>query len=257
MWSPQDWAHNYNILQLYLHTDFIILTVAHLYTTYTYHLDFVQAFVELFKFFFQGEDLPNDEASLMTTADLAEISQSKQGLGVTYTRWGNDKCPTGVRLLYSRTMAGSHYSHQGGGANSLCLPEQPDYTTLNTNTKRYSSLIYGTEYEYPIIGTHDHDVPCAVCYVRGRSAKENLMIPAITTCPRGWNREYYGYIMTSLYSDNGRSEFLCIDKDQKSLPGSAGNQNGALLYHVRATCTGIHCPPYDSGKALTCVVCSK
>ena len=201
------------------------------------------------------EDTVPDEASPMTT-DVAEISQSKAGsVGVTYTRWGNNKCPRRTRLLYSGTRAGSHYTQSGGGANFLCLPEQPDYTTLNTNIRGTNSEIFGTEYEFPIIGIQDHGVPCAVCYVPKRSAKE--MIPAITTCPRGWRREYYGYIMTGYYGHKSRSEFMCIDKDQISRPGSAGNQDGALLYHVRAICNGIHCPPYNSHKALTCVVCSK
>ena len=187
---------------------------------------------------------------------MAKVSQSKSGsVGVTYTRWGNNRCPKGTELLYSGTMAGTHMGFLGGGANFLCLPEEPDYTSLNTKDKGTVSYLYGTEYEYPIVGTHNHDAPCAVCYVSGRSAKQ--MIPAITTCPSGWTREYYGYIMSGLYSNKGRSEYVCIDKDQKSRPGGASSHDGALLYHVRATCTGIHCPPYDSGKALTCVMCSK
>ena len=187
--------------------------------------------------------------------DQAQTSQSKVSVGVSYTRWGNNRCRGGAQLLYSGTMAGTHYTHWGGGANYLCLPEEPDYTTLKTKDRGSVSYLYGTEYEYPIVGVHDHSALCAVCYVSGRSAKE--MIPGTTACPRGWRREYFGYIMTEHHGHAGRTEFVCIDKDQKSRPGSAGNQNGALLHHVRATCTGIHCPPYDPNRALTCVVCSK
>ena len=205
--------------------------------------------------FIQEEAQARDEASLMTT-DMAEITNSKAGsVGVSYTRWGNNRCPKGSESVYSGTMAGTFFTSTGGGANFLCLPEEPDYKSLNTKDKGSISYLYGTEYESPIVGIHDHGVPCAVCYVSGRSAKQ--MIPAITTCPSGWTREYYGYIMTAHNSHKGRSEFVCIDKVQKSRPGSFGDQNGALLYHVRATCTGIHCPPYDSGKSLTCVMCSK
>ena len=174
---------------------------------------------------------------------------------MTYTRWGNDRCPIEAEPLYSGTMAGAYYSQPGGGANFLCLPGGSDYITLNTKDKGRSSQIYGTEYEYPIVGKHDHGVPCAVCYVTGRSAKQ--MIPALTTCPHGWTREYFGYLMSGYSGHQGRSEYVCIDKDQKSRPGSARNQNGALLYHVRAICTGIDCPPYNPHQALTCVMCSK
>ena len=207
--------------------------------------------------FFKEEDQARDEASLMST-DVAEINQFGVSVGVTYTRWGNNGCPTGIQRLYSGTMAGSYYTHTGGGANYLCLPEEPDYTTLDTVDKGTVSYIYGTEYDKPIVGSQDHTAPCAVCYISGRSAQQ--MIPATTSCPSGWTREYYGYIMTERDSHKGRSEYVCIDKDQKSRPGSAANVHGAGLYHVRASCTGIHCPPYDpsnGGKALTCVVCSK
>ena len=195
--------------------------------------------------------------------NVAKLSESKEDdvkptIGVTYTRWGNNKCPTdisGTSLLYSGTMAGAHYTHKGGGANFLCLPEEPDYKTLKTSYSSNYAPLYGTEYEYPIAGIHDHGVPCAVCYVSGRSAK--VMLPAITSCPDNtWTKEYIGYIMAGHYGHR-RNEYVCIDKEQRSRPGSAGNQNGALLYQVRATCTGIHCPPYDPNKALTCVVCSK
>ena len=187
--------------------------------------------------------------------DVAETSLFRPGrVGVTYTRWGNNRCPYGVERVYTGTMAGSYYTHSGGGSNFLCLPEEPNYNGLNTKSKGSVSFLYGTEYEGPIVGNHDHGAPCALCYVSGRAVQE--MIPATTKCPRGWKREYYGYIMAAYYGYK-RTEYTCIDKAQKSRPGSAGNQNGALLYHVRATCTGIHCPPYDPKKALTCVVCSR
>ena len=47
--------------------------------------------------------------------------------GVVYTRWGRTACPStsGTQLLYAGRAAGSHYRRNGGGANYLCLPEQP------------------------------------------------------------------------------------------------------------------------------------
>ena len=183
------------------------------------------------------------------------------GSGKTYTRWGHDACPgqAGTELIYTGRMAGAFYKQKGGGANYLCLSNNPQYDEITTdldNTYLGSySHIYGTEYEVPLVGLHDHGVPCAVC---SSIRPQELMIPGQTRCPTGWTREYFGYIMAeSNFADRSRNEYVCIDKEQKSLPGSEGNQDGNLIYHARAICHGINCPPYNERKALTCVVCSK
>jgi len=52
--------------------------------------------------------------------------------------------------------------------------------------------------------------------------------------------------------------FVCVDEDQESMPGSEGNQDGALFHHVEAGCgTSLPCPPYDKNKEVNCVVCTK
>ncbi len=95
-------------------------------------------------------------------------------------------------MLYTERMSGVFYNKKGGGANFLCLPNDPEYNTLNTYSPSDYSKIYGTEYQYPIAGSLDHNVPCAVCYATTRAAK--VMIPARTSCPPSWTREYYGYL---------------------------------------------------------------
>ena len=180
--------------------------------------------------------------------------------GVTYTRWGHNACPhvAGTEMLYSGRVAGAWYSHPGGGANHLCLPGDPQYTLRYTPGVRTSgvSKVYGTEYQYPIAGTHDHGVPCAVCYSRTRVAV--VMIPAKTSCPVNWTREYYGYIMSeaTVYNDRRRTQYICVDKHQASVPGTSANRDGTVLYHVEVVCHGIQCPPYDPAKELNCVVCT-
>jgi hypothetical protein len=58
-----------------------------------------------------------------------------------------------------------------------------------------------------------------------------------------------------------RTKFICVDGEAEVVPGTAGNNDGALLYHTRtAGCSNdidLPCPPYDPEKELTCVVCSK
>ncbi len=176
---------------------------------------------------------------------------------MTFVRWGHTKCPRvrNTRRLYKGVVAGTWFNHKGGSANYLCLPDEPEYEGIKTTGSRSFSWIYGTEYEQPIKGVHDHGAPCAVCYDSDDNTQ--LMIPAMINCPSGWTRDYYGYLMGPNEGHPNSKEFICVDKAQKSSHGSAGNQNGALLYHVRAKCSGIHCPPYDPNLVLTCVVCSK
>ena len=44
---------------------------------------------------------------------------------------------------------------------------------------------------------HNHDAPCAVCYVESRGSM--LMMPARNDCPSGWSEEDHGYLMTEHY----------------------------------------------------------
>ena len=83
------------------------------------------------------------------------------------------------------------------------------------------------------------------------------MIPAKLTCPLGWTKEYYGYLMTENYMDN-IATFECVDADPVAVAGSIGNDTGGDFHHVEANCnaSGMLCPPYVAAKELTCVVCS-
>ena len=183
--------------------------------------------------------------------------------GVVYTRWGKNSCPnvTGTELVYAGRAGGSWFSHTGGGANYLCMPNDPDYLTYQPGVQGWS-YVYGTEYETggtPLKAVHNHNVPCAVCYASTRVAV--TMIPAKTQCPSTWTLEYSGYLMSAYKGDacnpHYRTMFECVDKNAGSVPGSAPNTNGAMFLHVEASCTGMPCPPYDPQKELTCAVCTK
>ena len=175
--------------------------------------------------------------------------------GVVYTRWGKSSCPSiaGTELVYAGRAGGSHFSH-AGAANNLCMPLDPEYTLQYRRGVQAHNYVYGTEYQFPIRGSHDHNVPCAVCSVTTRL--QLLMIPAKTSCPTSWTREYYGYLMSQYHSYHP-SLYECVDKVQESVPGSQANTNGALFYHVEASCNGMQCPPYNNYKKLNCVVCTK
>ena len=190
--------------------------------------------------------------------------QGVQGLptgGAVYVRWGRTSCPTdqGTELLYSGRAGGSMKDHQGAGANYLCMPNDPDHMQYDSGVQGRST-IYGVEYRphssQPLISSRGHNVPCALCYTATRDTI--VMIPAKIYCPSKWTVEYTGYLMTSNIA-NFRSTHECIDKDPESVPGLNAEINEmSTLLHVEPVCTGsFSCPPYDAGKELTCVVCSR
>ena len=57
------------------------------------------------------------------------------------------------------------------------------------------------------------------------------MIPRRYTCPSGWTREYYGYLMSEHHTHH-RSTFECIDVAPEHIAGDHVNENGALFYHI-------------------------
>jgi hypothetical protein len=171
--------------------------------------------------------------------------------GVVYTRWGKTTCPnTGAELVYEGIAGGSDHNQPGGGASYLCLPKVPEYVSTTTLSD-LSSYMYGAEYQsYSQISlNHDHNVPCAVC---DTSKERKLMIPAKTTCPTSWTREYYGYLMADRYNHARNAVYECVDSNPESIPGSSANIDGALFYLVSGTCTGLPCPPYVSGSHHLC-----
>ena len=185
--------------------------------------------------------------------------------GTLYTRWGKSTCPqvAGIELVYSGIAGGSFFDHRGGGANYLCMPKDPEYSRTvryRSGTQGYA-YVYGSEYESPLQGGHNNNVPCAVCQVSTRSTV--LMLPAKATCPSSWTREYYGYLMTAWIGNSntivGRTMFECVDRDQESLPGGGhANTDGALFYHVETACNySLPCPRYNPTQELNCVVCTK
>ena len=179
--------------------------------------------------------------------------------GVVYVRWGHDQCPSTAKLVYKGRAGGSAYSETGGGSNPQCLPEDPEYLDEPTLPRMYAARIHGAEYETQssrLKRVHNHDIPCAVCYVSDRSAV--YTVPAKYTCPDGtWTREYYGYLMAGLWKHN-RVQFICVDVALKTIKGLANESGSMLLYPVESKCTGsLPCPPYGKIIDLNCAVCSK
>jgi hypothetical protein len=158
-------------------------------------------------------------------------------------------------------MAGSAWN-EAGSTHYLCLPHDPHFLNINPGLEYHRGRLYGTEYEVlddpPAFGNMlRHNAPCSMCYTPTRTAK--ITIPANTSCPSSWTREYYGYLMADIAiraNHKGRAP-VCIDVNSESIPGSIGHDVKSLLYFLETTCTGINCPPYSNGAEITCAVCTK
>ena len=146
--------------------------------------------------------------------------------------------------------------NRGGGVNFLCLPTDPEFRADTQEGHQSHAYIYGVEYEGGPQFSHilNHDAPCAVCEVQGRSAV--LMIPARRTCPAGWTLEFDGILAAQHESHKG-SEFVCVSRGMESRPGGDGNADGGLMYVVEVQCGSLPCGPYTNGYEVTCVVCTK
>ena len=98
--------------------------------------------------------------------------------GAVYTRWGRTTCPniTGTQLVYAGRAAGGRYIYKGGGANRLCLPNDPNYLQYRSGYQTERDYLYGSEYETsggPLSAFHNQNVPCAVCcYHQGNSTDD-------------------------------------------------------------------------------------
>ena len=157
--------------------------------------------------------------------------------------------------------AGSFYTQKGGGSEYLCLPDQPEFLGVTAGHQDIRARVYGAEYDAyasqspPAFGNlNNHNVPCVACSTSIRGQK--IMIPGKISCPSSWTREYYGYLMSE-YHNHYRRSYACVDVNAESIPGSAGDINGALFYFTEVYCHGIKCPPYAEGNELSCVVCTK
>ena len=191
---------------------------------------------------------------------LTQLIESTIATGVTYTRWGKSSCPssTGAQLVYAGRTGGTNWNIRGGAAEKICLPEDPEYAAETSGISvPYYSIVQGVEYQLfsgPNANVTEHNAPCAVCYVPTRAT--TIMVPAKTSCPSSWTREYYGYLMTE-YDNFYRSSYNCLDNSLDVVAGTEDTESPALFYYTITDCNALPCPPYENTRILSCAVCTK
>ncbi|CAK0844604.1 unnamed protein product [Prorocentrum cordatum] len=173
-----------------------------------------------------------------------------------FTRWGSRGCPTGSAKLYEGTMMSEHYSHRGGGANTICMHPQVQIPSGSSSGNQNGALLYNMEYENTgaIDANHDHEAACVVCeldhwesvYTQwGRS----------TTCTNNHITLYTGFIMAERYTHH-KGEFICVDSERKVTPNSnGGNHNGGLLYTTEMEQGASDEEKYPHNVEVGCSVC--
>ena len=85
-------------------------------------------------------------------------------------QWQKKKTTNDTEILYKGKAAGSSHDQYGGGANYICLPDEPEFLSYIPGIAEDQSYIYGAEYQNsgPLSSLHDHNVPCVVCYASTR-----------------------------------------------------------------------------------------
>ncbi|KAL4236736.1 hypothetical protein ACF0H5_005120 [Mactra antiquata] len=155
--------------------------------------------------------------------------------------------------------AGKKYGENGGGSDTICLPEDPSWSNFTTGTNGGRGYVYGTEID---IGepsgvfetkVNDEDIPCAACHIKTSSV---IMIPGRSHCYTGWHLEYSGYLMTAFYNEKSPHNHVCVDHHPEALHRGQANDNQHILFVAVSKCGSLPCPPYDENKELACVVCS-
>jgi hypothetical protein len=160
-------------------------------------------------------------------------------------------------------MAGASKAETGGGANNLCLPEDPIFTDY-VDGHHGGAHLFGTEIEVDdhvsrvLFGrtAFNQNIPCAVC----RSTRISyVMVPSCAHCYSGWTEEYTGYLIAS-YPNKPQADFVCLAAGLEFVPNRTANDDDNVMKPVEVQC-GAHrslpCPPYVQGRELACVVCTK
>lgn len=177
--------------------------------------------------------------------------------GSVFVDWGDTSCPAGSNLIYAGQSAGAYFSW-GGGHEYLCLPPTPGYLSYFPQFSA-GALVFATEYETAtggvasLRGNSGGQVPCALCQrTGGRPA--SLMIPALTTCPLGFAVDYFGYLVSSLATNNAlKGEYVCLTNNSQYI-GNKASSYGSEMFEVEAQA------PLPAGYfahyELSCTVCS-
>ncbi|CAC5406481.1 unnamed protein product [Mytilus coruscus] len=194
--------------------------------------------------------------------DFHNLSTKELLENLKYRLEEKEQRENGEFSLYQSIAGGGSYAETGSGTNYLCLShnsdQKPAQFSLGLERSNYVAHVWGAEYQFSFgMVKVDDDVPCAVCL--DTTANTSLMIPAKSSCPSLWKKQYNGILCANMYRHPAASEYVCVDSDAQYFEGTSrrGSSDGKLFYPAVTVCGSLPCPPYENSKYLTCVVCSK
>ena len=154
-------------------------------------------------------------------------------------------------------MASSAHNHNGGGYNTLCMHNEPQYPPHFSDGDQNGNLLYGMEYQTTgaIDKHHDGDAACAVCE---HSSASNVYTQwGRTTCSNGHTTEYSGVIMSNSHTQK-KGESMCVDLERARHAASDGhNHDGGLLYTSEMEGGSSDEEKYPHNREVACAICAR
>jgi len=176
----------------------------------------------------------------------------------TYIHWGRQTCSRNATLVYPGLAA-------AGYTDTLCMPLTADYNRSRAAAATSPgglilTALYKTDYSTvpSLLDQNMKNVGCAMCEVEG--AQHHMMVPAKLTCPTGWTKQYYGWLMATIELPSARGslstgDYVCVDDLGEGVPFIGGL---ARMYPVETDGFVVWLQdPSLLFRELACVVCIK
>jgi hypothetical protein len=187
------------------------------------------------------------------------VCSTDTAFGSIFVHNGRRDCPSRAKRLFSGQLAGSEVS--GGGANYLCMVDEPLYRTAsaaaNSANADLASLEYGAQPSASASGFSAYArvrgfiVPCAVC--QNPDANEHSFVNSgRQDCPAGFSEDFHGFLMAPAHTQWPGS-FVCVSDAPQTLGTATGNL-GEDIFFVETQAPQV--PGYVVFREISCAHCS-
>ena len=171
-----------------------------------------------------------------------------------YTRWGSTGCGDKSRLIYTGFIAGPHYRHHGGGANSICMTISGAAPPSGySDAAQQGNMLYGTEYQ----GDKSRlvDAACAVCEYIVELADTYIQWGR-ENCSNKHTKVYTGLVMANHWVYQ-KSMNLCVHDDREPHAKSdTSKDDGNLLYSTQIKEGSFNETSYPVNSVVACTECA-
>lgn len=150
---------------------------------------------------------------------------------------GRKDCAGGngdATAVYTGQLAGPASGNSGGGADLLCMVNDPIYDGGSTAYGGAGGL-YATKFvtsttaiSSAYTSVNGFNVPCTVC--QAPAARPYAMVnPGRQDCPTGFVRDFKGYLMAAAYNTNPNS-YVCVNDAPQTLGVSQSTTSSEIYF---------------------------